>query len=157
MKDLIESSRLFEASSRMQTAANTLRLMNSQQVVEASLCANLEWVGHFLQQVDLSTFGQTGISADFAIPATEARPFFYEALADIDNLLHAADIEDDAKLRSFLTDTFTSLTSSGSKSIAPDKISLVATLLERFANAILTRLKRIPPSPIPGFALEMAI
>ena len=139
----------------MQTAANTLRLMTAKETIDPSLRDNLQWVGQFLQQVDLSTFGQTGISADFAIQATEARPFFYEALASIDSLMHVSGTQ--TEVSAFLNDTSAFLRSRGDISIARDRLSLAATILEKFANAILTQLKRIPPSPVLGLTVEMAI
>ncbi len=157
MKDLIESSQLFEASSRMQTASNTLRQMANQSVPDPALRQNLQWVGHFLEEIDLASFGQSDFSANFAVPATEARPFFYEALANIDELLQAAGIADEQKLRTFLTDTFSVLTSGGGKKLPPAQLSLAATLLERFANAMLTQLNGIPPSPRSSFPLEVAV
>lgn len=157
MKDLIESSRLFEASSRMQTAANTLRQISDRAVPDPALRENLQWVGHFLEEVDLASFGQSDISADFAVPATEARPFFYEALDNIDTLLRASGIADESKLRIFLTETFGVLTSGGGKTVSAQQLSLAAALLERFASAILTQLNSIPASPRSGFPLEMAV
>jgi len=66
---------------------------------------NLEWVGHFLEEVDLASFGQSDISAEFAVSAQKPA-IFYEALANIDDLLRSAGIQDEPELHSFLTDTF---------------------------------------------------
>lgn len=142
----------------MQTAANTLRLLANRISIDDALRHNLEWVGHFLEEVDLASFGRSDISADFAVSATEARPFFYEALANIDNLLKASGIENEPELHGFLTDTFSVLISGGGNAVNAAKLSLAALLLERFATAILMRLNTMPPPPSrASVALEMAI
>jgi hypothetical protein len=147
MKDLIESSRLFEASSRMQTAANSLKVLADNGHIDQRLRENLDWVHHFLHEVDLASFGQSDISPDFAIPATEARPFFYSAVAQIDDALRASGIRDEAQLRELLANTFDALDAKDTKKPTADQLHVVANVLERFANAILTRLDAVP-SPI---------
>jgi hypothetical protein len=146
MKDLIESSRLFEASSRMQTAANSLKVLADNGKIDQQLRANLDWVHHFLHEVDLASFGQSDISPDFAVPATEARPFFYAAMANIDDALRAAGIHDEVELRHLVADTFDALEPNANKQPASAKLRAVAKLLERFANAILNKLDS-PPFP----------
>lgn len=147
MKDLIESSRLFEASSRMQTAANSLKVLADKGQIDQQLRANLDWVHHFLHEVDLTSFGQSDISPDFAVPATEARPFFYAALANIDDALRAAGINDEVELQHLVAQTFDALDLGASEKPASARLRVVANVLERFANAILTRLDSLP-SPI---------
>jgi hypothetical protein len=144
MKDLHETSRLFEASSRLQSAATVLRKCHSGDQLNSDDRESLVWAGRFLSEVDSSTnpAGACGASGGLSVQATEVRPSFYTTLLNVEPAFRGAGITADSELRSFLSATYAFLLSEGrSATDSPvDHLELAAFLLQELAKALLIHL-----------------
>lgn len=144
MRDLTESSRLFEASSRLQSAATAVAKLQASQALNDVDRENLGWAGQFLSEVDSTTNpeGVGGITGDLAVQATDVRPSFYAALVNVEPALKGEGIEADSELQDFLSATYQYLESAGATANLQSggRIHLAQVLLEELAKALLIRL-----------------
>lgn len=146
MKDLAESSQLFEASSRLQSAATALRKINAHRPLAASDRTSLRWSGRFLEEVDFNVDPRSHQSAsgDLSVQATEVRPSFYAALLNVQPAFRAAGIKAEPQMKTFLLSTYHVLTSGGDvgrkKIEPPTRLDLAASFLEELSRALLIRL-----------------
>ena len=146
MKDLAESSQLFEASSRLQSAATALRKIEAHCPLAESDRSTLRWSGKFLEEVDLNVDPRSHQSAsgELSVQATEVRPSFYAALLNIQPTFRAAGIRADTQLQTFLLYIYRVLTSGGhlepKRNRESSRLDLAATFLEELSKALLVRL-----------------
>jgi hypothetical protein len=146
MKDLFESSQIFEASSRLQSAAASLRKIKDHQSLTPNERGNLRWSGRFLKEVDWSEDTRNGasVSGELSVQATDVRPSFYATLLHIQPVLRSAGIHAEDQLQQFLSATYHLLTAGGydkrKQAFDAATIDLAATLLEELASALLIRL-----------------
>jgi hypothetical protein len=141
MKNLLESSEVFEASSRLQAAATTLHKISQGEELTDRDRDNLQWCGQFLEEVDWGAQENgAGENAHFSVPATEVRPSFYETLLNTQAVFEQAGIQDPEDLRNFLSGTYQLLLSRGTVENGSLNINLAAIFLERFATELLLRL-----------------
>lgn len=146
MKDLAESLQLFEASSRLQSAATALRKLEAHRPLAPSDRNSLRWSGKFLEEVDLNVDPRSHQSAsgELSVQATEVRPSFYAALLNIQPEFRAAGIKAEPQLQRFLLSTYHLLTSGGhrgtNKNPEPNRLDLAAGFLEELSRALLIRL-----------------
>ncbi len=146
MKDLAESSQLFEASSRLQSAATALRKIETHRPLAQSDRSSLRWSGKFLEEVDLNVDPRSHHSAsgELSVQATEVRPSFYAALLNIQPAFRAAGIKADQQMQTFLASTYHVLTSGGrlgrKQTKESSRLDLAATFLEELSRALLVRL-----------------
>jgi hypothetical protein len=115
MKDLLESSHIFVASSNLQSAATALRKIEEGQALDSSDRTNLKWSGRFLEEVDWDTDCASAeqISGDLSVQATEVRPSFYAALLSIQPAFRRAGIKADNDRQRFFMSTYRLLTAGG--------------------------------------------
>lgn len=147
MDDLIESSRLFEASSRLQSAASVLAGLAEGGAINNQDVSVLKWAAEFLRQVDW-TAGDSdtrGVSGRLALQATTVRPVFYAALIGIQKRLLDAGIGNEAKVVAFLRKLYSFLEEGGNHgkkngTLEPAHLALAATLLHEIATGILLQL-----------------
>jgi hypothetical protein len=141
MKNLLETSEIFEASSRLQAAATTLQKISRGENLKDYDRDNLQWCGEFLEEVDWGTRENLrGDAAHFAVQATEVRPSFYETLLNSGRVFEEAGIQDPDDLRKFLSSMYSFLASRGTVENESLNITLAAVFLERLATELLLRL-----------------
>jgi hypothetical protein len=147
MKDLLESSQIFAASSRLQSAATALRKMEKGQSLDAREQDILKWSGRFLEEVDWDADASCteNVSGELTVQATEVRPSFYAALHNRDADFRRAGIDGEAERHQFFSTTYQLLTNGGrvprKQAISPDKIELAADFLEELSRALSLLLK----------------
>lgn len=145
MKDLLESSHFFVASSNLQSAAAALRKIEESQALDSHDRENLKWCGRFLTEVDWDTDCGSAeqISGDLSVQATEVRPSFYAALLNIQPALRRGGLRSDEARQQFFVSTYQLLASGGQKrKNNPQKteLELAAIFLDELAKALLLRL-----------------
>jgi hypothetical protein len=144
MEDLAESSRIFEASSLLQTAATALQKIEHLQAIRPSEKEALKWVGNFLPQVDWLAGPEirASVSGDFSVQATYVRPSFYAALNKLEHHLKKAGIKQGQHVVSFLSDLYKFLQSGGSENDLKlkSKLGLASTLLQELSMGLLVEL-----------------
>lgn len=140
MKNLLESSEIFEASSRLQAAATSLKRISQGKNLTERDEDNLHWCGQFLGEVDWGAQDHgVGEVGHLAVQATEVRPSFYITLQRV---FEDAGIQHPEELRNFLSAMYRFLLSRGKagENQFLEKIDLAATFLEQLATELLIRL-----------------
>jgi len=144
MKDLDEFSRLFEASSRLQSAATALVKLHGGQALDADDRENLGWAGTFLSAVSSTTSppGASGRGGDLSVNVTYVRPSFYSALQSVEPHLKDEDVTAETDLTSFLSTTYQFLESSSASSGSNFSrgYKMAKLLLEELSKALLLRI-----------------
>jgi hypothetical protein len=143
MKNLLESSEIFEASSRLQAAASALRKISQGEKLTEYDQYNLQWCGQFLEEVDWGAQDHpVGDIGHLAVQATEVRPAFYVTLLNTQKVFEEGGIQDPKELRNFLSAMYLFLVSGGktNENQFLEKIDLGATFHERLATELLMRL-----------------
>jgi hypothetical protein len=147
MADLSESSRLFEASSRLDSAATVLLKLSEGQPPTGIDRQTLEWAGSFLREVDWSTRDNcpTGIASNLAVQATEVRPTFYAALIGIQLRLREAGLNQEKEVANFLRRLYQFLINGGPQGktkagLPADKLKLASAFLRHLAEGLLIQL-----------------
>jgi hypothetical protein len=140
MKDLSESARFFEASSRLQSAATALKRLREGAQVTIDDKESLAWAGRFLQEVDSTTNpdGTGNVTGHLSVQATDVRPAFYAALIHVEPEFRIAGISADDDLRKYLSDTYRFL--SGAEVKPKSGLHLAEILLHELSKALLVRL-----------------
>lgn len=140
MKDLNESGRLFEVSSRLQSAAAALKRLQEGEEATIGDKESLAWAGRFLQEVDFTTnpVSAGGVASHLSVQATDVRPAFYTAIIQVEPEFRVAGISADDDLRKYLSDTYRFL--SGAQVKPKSGLHLAEILLHELSKALLVRL-----------------
>lgn len=145
MADLIESSRLFEVSSRLDSAATVLSKLSKGQPTTSTDRELLVWAGGFLNQVDWTAGSSNGAGSigNLSVQATEVRPTFYAALIGIERRMREAGLERENEVVEFLRRLYQFLIRGGSKGkgvLPSDKLQLASALLSELSQRLLMQL-----------------
>lgn len=145
MENLAESSQIFEASSRLASAASAIKQLHTTKTVSESEKASLNWACGFLAQVDWTTTvpDHTPPASGFCVQATAVRPAFYSALISITRKLSRAGLNKESDLKEFLNQVFNLLgkeCEKAARETPPERISLAATFLSDLSNYLLMQL-----------------
>src|SRR2546423_3643134 len=105
MKSVLESSEVFEASSKLQAAATALDKLSHGGQLGREERENLKWCGVFLEELDwrAPAHGGSEGAAHLSVRATEVRPSFYATLRNTQQLFHDAGIERPEQIHEFLS------------------------------------------------------
>src|ERR1039458_9044394 len=147
MTDLNESSHLFEASSRLDSAATILGRLSEGQATTPADREALKWAGGFLSEVDWSS----GVSNDarslgnLAVQATEVRPTFYAALIGIERRLREAGLKQENEVVEFLQKLYRFLIRGGMKgkgkaTLPSERLQLASAFLLELSQRLLIQL-----------------
>ena len=145
MTELSESSRLFEASSRLDSAAAVLsKLSKGEQTTSAERKA-LVWAGDFLCRVDWTAGGGNGAASfgNLAAQATEVRPTFYAALIAIERRLREAGLTREEQVVEFLRKLYQFLANggaNGNSKLPAERLQLASVLLLELSQRLLIQL-----------------
>lgn len=144
MPDLLQSAKLFEISTKLQTAsscvgkfAQGLELGSEEQNV-------FRWAGSFLAQVDWASEIQAegGAEGGLTVSATNARPKFYASLMKIGPKFRGIGISSDQKVCRFLNSVYRLLLSGGTEGtdLPNNQLELARELLHILSQSIMVEL-----------------
>lgn len=104
MQDILETSRIFEASSKLQSTASLLVKIAEKQDLSEGEANLLVWSGRFLSEVDWSFSDKTkeDTSGSFALQATAIRPTFYSSLISTASHFRNAGLKSEQQIANFL-------------------------------------------------------
>jgi hypothetical protein len=147
MEDLNEAVQLFEASSRLESAATILHKIGAGEQSTAGERQALQWAGRFLAQVDWTAgrYGQAGVSGGLAVQATAVRPTFYNALIGIERHFRDAGLRQEKDVIAFLRGCYSFLIGGGAQKkhrISPEKLRLASLFLRELSQGLLVNLNR---------------
>ena len=145
--ELTEASHLFEASSKLDSAATILNKLSSGEPATADDRNILEWTGRFLNQVDWTagSSGHGGGVANLTVQATVVRPTFYAALIGIERRLREAGLQQEKEVTNFLRMLYRFLVRRGAQGksqqrIPADRLRLAAAFLRELSKGLLVQL-----------------
>jgi len=155
MTDLLQSARMFEASSKTQRACAYLQDLAQGKDPDESGMKTLAWVGNLLPQVDWGYSGKLKEQASNELPfeATCARPAFFASLVKLRKRFHAAGMESEGDVAEFLGALYAFLLSGGQdpdsrSALGTERMDIAATFLYELAHGILRRYgSRMPERP----------
>jgi len=141
--DLLQSAKLFETSVLLETASEGINKIADGLGLSENETEALDWTRDFLTQVDWdnSEKGAASASGYLAVPATEARPNFYESLEKLRSDFQGAGLSDDQAVTQFLIDLLqvpNGGVSGGSNQ--KQKIVLASRLMREFSLSLLGEL-----------------
>ncbi|HUW82538.1 MAG TPA: hypothetical protein VMZ31_07020 [Phycisphaerae bacterium] len=154
MADLLQSSRLFRVSSKLQSASTSLSKLAEGGTLEVKDHDALTWAGEFLAEVDWTYESTTksGLDRGSALQATSARPYFYRALMKVDpDEFTRAGVETEEQLRGFLQNVYGTLQSAGNElHLSREQLELASQVLSVIARSILAQLNNngLPRRPV---------
>jgi hypothetical protein len=141
MADLLQTARLFEVGTRLQTAASNLMSVAQGGAPDSSA---LRWAGDFLLRVDWTSgaAAKAGIDGGLAVSATNARPKFYASLVRIGPKFREVGIDSEEQIYSFLKAVYRFLQSggSGTKDSPPERLKLAGEFLHMLSQSIMVDL-----------------
>ena len=144
MADLLQSARLFEVSTRLQTASSCIKKFVKEKEVSPKEQEAFKWAGNFLARVDWNSGipADTGVVGGLTVSATSARPKFYSSLIKIGPQLQVAGIDSDEKVTTFLAAAYKLLMSGGKdrKDITDQRLALLGELLHLISQSIMVDL-----------------
>jgi len=143
MADLLQTARLFEVGTRLQTASSSLVRIAQGVAPDAGA---LKWAGNFLSQVDWTSGTgvgtQAGIDGGLAAAATNTRPKFFAALLRIQSKFKEVGINSDEEVYSFLKAMYRYLESGGVEQddLKAEHFMLAGELLRVLSRSIMVEL-----------------
>jgi hypothetical protein len=150
MEDLGLVAALFKTSSKLESAASALERLacSNKEKVSPEEKQWLSWSGEFLSAMDWNAQQSSKpVAGSLALQVTSVRPTFYSCLFRMAPQLKDAGMNDQKKLRSFLSKLYMTLRSLGKagtgaqrKKLKADECQLGALLLHGMAESILVQI-----------------
>ena len=141
MDELRSSSRVFEAASRLQDAADSLRRLGTGDVLQQWESETLQWSGVFLTVVDWDSDPTESSTSRLSDQATASRPSFYDALITMAPRLGEVGISSSEQLRSFLSRFYCVLRSARlSNRLTAEELRIASDFLEGLSQDLLGQL-----------------
>jgi len=144
MPDLLQSARLFEVSTKLQTASSCMGKFAQGGKLDQKEQDIFKWAGSFLVQVDWTSEIQAESGADggLTVSATNTRPKFYASLIKIGPKLQGVGIDSEEKVSQFLNNIYRLLISGGTEAvkIPSEQLELVRELLHILSLNIMVDL-----------------
>jgi len=141
MADLLQSAKLFEVGTRLQTASSSLLKVARGDRPEPDA---LKWAGDFLTRVDWSSGVTSDESVDggLAVSAANTRPKFYASLVRIGPKFQQMGIESEAQVYDFLKAVYRCLQSGGTEKsdMNSEYFALASELLHVLSESIMVDL-----------------
>ncbi len=152
MPDLLQSARMFEASSKMQSACAYLQALADGKSLDEKSKNTLKWVGKLLPEMDwdYTEAENKRDSNKMAFEATSARPAFYASLVKLDHEFNEAGLDKREKVSEFLKSFYELLLSGGTdeklrKELSGTKLGIASKLLSELAHSILRQYASSEP------------
>jgi hypothetical protein len=144
MPDLLQSAKLFEVSTRLQTASSCIGKLAQGLELDERDQDIFKWVGTFLAQVDWTSGieAESGVEGGLTVSATNARPKFYASLIKIGPKFRQVGVDSEEKVYQFLKAVYQLLMSGGtqSKDIPSERLELARELLHILSQNITVDL-----------------
>jgi len=144
MPDLLQSARLFEVSTRLQTASSCVNKFAKGTKLNPQEEDAFKWAGNFLAHVDWTSEipVESGVEGGLTVSASNARPKFYASLLKIGPELQELGIDSEKEVRAFLGAVYRLLMSGGTETanISSDRLELVGELLHILSLNIMVDL-----------------
>ena len=144
MPDLLQSARLFEVSTRLQTASSCVNKFTKGIKLSPQEEGALKWAGNFLAHVDWTSGipAESGVEGGLTVSASNTRPKFYASLLKIGPKLQKLGIDSEKEVRAFLGTVYILLMSGGTETanISSDRLELVGELLHILSLNIIVDL-----------------
>jgi hypothetical protein len=144
MPDLLQSAKLFEVSTKLQTASSCVVKFAQGRALDEKEQDIFKWAGSFLTQVDWTSKikAESGVEGGLTVSATNARPKFYASLIKMGPKLRQVGMDSEEKVYQFLTAVYQFLLSGGAPSepIPIERLELVRELLHTLSQNITVDL-----------------
>jgi hypothetical protein len=142
MLDMEQSGKLFEASARLESAAEALQTIASagEHAPNEAESSALKWAGQFLTDLDWKAGNSS--SGRLSVAATKVRPTFYATILKVRTELEREGLSSEQQLTRFFSDVYGLLLSEGKKPVEKSRIVLAASFLRALAQGILSDLTR---------------
>lgn len=141
MADLLQSARLFEVGTRLQTASSSLMEVARGGKPEHDA---LKWAGDFLARVDWTSDIKTEESIDggLAVSAANTRPKFYASLVKIGPKFQKMGMGSERQVCEFLKAVYRCLQSGGTETgeMKSEYFTLASELLHLLSESIMVDL-----------------
>jgi hypothetical protein len=141
MADLLQTARLFEVGTRLQTASSNLVKIAQGSTPDIGA---LKWAGSFLCQVDWTSGigSQPGMDGGLTAAATNTRPKFFAALLRIQGKFREVGIDSDERVYGFLKAIYRCLESGGIErdDLKAEHFMLAGELLHVLSRSIMVEL-----------------
>ncbi|MCK4790995.1 MAG: hypothetical protein KAV87_45100 [Desulfobacteraceae bacterium] len=144
MPDLLQSAKLFEVSTRLQTASSCVNRFAKGTKLSPQEKNAFKWAGNFLAHVDWTSEiqAESGEEGGLTVSASNARPKFYASLFKIGPKLQQVGIDSEEKVHQFLKAVYQLLMSGGTQTtdIPSERLELVGELLHILSLNIMVEL-----------------
>lgn len=144
MPDLLQSAKLFEVSTRLQTASSCIGKFAQGGKLDQKEQDIFKWAGSFLVQVDWTSEipAESGTEGGLTVSATNTRPKFYASVVKIGPKFQKLGIDSEEKVYKFLNSVYKLLMSGGIPStvIPKERLELVSELLHILSQNIMVEL-----------------
>lgn len=144
MTDLLQSARLFEVSTRIQSTSTWLFEFAEGKKLDAQGKSSFKWAGRFLTKVDWTSgiTTETSIEGGLAFSATNTRPKFYASLVKTAPDFQAIGIDSEKKLNLFLSGLYRVLIAEGEDSTSLDEnhLKIASKFLHVLSESIIVEL-----------------
>lgn len=144
MPDLLQSAKLFEVGTKLQTASSCVGKFAHGDELDEKERDMFKWAGSFLARVDWTSEipAETSEGGGLTVSATNARPKFYASLIKIGPKFTEIGIDSDEKIYDFLKAVYRLLMSGGAEDtdIPSDQLELVRELLHILSQNIMVDL-----------------
>ena len=143
MTDLLQSARLFEVSTRLQSASSCLLRSAENNELSDHGKESLEWAGILLTNMDWSSgiSSSTSVEGGLSFSATDTRPKFYASLMKIAPDFMAIGIDTEDKLYQFLSKLYKFLAQKEKQiSLNKEELKVAGKLLQVLSESIIVEL-----------------
>lgn len=144
MPDLLQSAKLFEVSTRLQTASSCVAKFARGAGLDQKEQDIFKWAGSFLARVDWTSEipVESGAEGGLTVSATNTRPKFYASLIKIGPKFRQVGIDSEQGIYKFLKTVYSFLLSGGTEptDIPPERLELARELLHILSLNIMVDL-----------------
>lgn len=144
MPDLLQSAKLFEVSTKLQTASSCVDKFAQGVELDQKEQDIFKWAGSFLARVDWTSEipVESGAEGGLTVSATNTRPKFYASLIKIGPKFSEVGIDSEEKVYEFLKAVYKLLMSGGTQEtdIPANRLELARELLHILSLNIMVDL-----------------
>ena len=117
MPDLLQSAKLFDVGTRLQTASSCVSKFAKGVTLDENEQGTFKWAGSFLAQVDWTSEieAEPGEGGGLTVSATNTRPKFYASLLKIGPEFRKLGIDSEEEIGQFLSGIYRLLLSGGNE------------------------------------------
>ena len=144
MSDLLQTARLFEVSTKLQSTSSLINRYAEGYPLDSNGRKIFQWAGSFLTRVDWNSDieAEPGVGGGLTVSATSTRPKFYESLLKIAPKLNEVGIQSETDVQKFLGGLYKLLISEGKKrnGLQKSHLKVAGELLHVLSKSIIVEL-----------------